>query len=151
MTPDAKQPNTKRPDRAEELAHERARMLSAESIDAQLDPKDLAWLGDHLGSCADCSAVDGEYRAIHSELRSLPAPEPPRDLWARTYAALDVVDSVAGKTVGATGTTGLGRRPLFTTAAAVGVVVVMAAVSILNQGPLRTPVTGPTASALVAV
>ena len=151
MTPDAKQPNTKRPDRAEELAHERARMLSAESIDAQLDPTDLAWLGDHLGSCADCSAVDEEYRVIHSELRSLPAPEPPRDLWARTSAALDAIDAATGKTVGATRATGLGRRPLFSTVAAVGVVVVIAAVSILSQGPLRTPGSAPTGAGLVAI
>lgn len=152
MSPEMKQPNVKRPDRAEELAHERARLLSAESVDAQLDPTDHAWLADHLGTCADCAAIDEEYRAIHDELRNLPAPEPPRDLWARTSAALDTVDAAASrKAPGGSRTAGFGRRPLFSTAIAVGFVVVIAAVSIMNQGPLRSLGSGPTGSSMVAL
>ena len=145
-------PDMKRPDRAEELTHERARMLAAESVDAQLQPNDAAWLGDHLGSCLACTAVDEEYRAIHTELHGLSKPEPPRDLWARTAAALDVVDSAAARKSPGRGTANrLAGRPLLSTAFAVGVVVVVAAVSIAQQGPLGTPRSTSTHNSLVAI
>jgi hypothetical protein len=48
-------------------------------------------------------------------------------------------------------TAGLGRRPLFSTAIAVGVVVVMASVSIMNQGPLRSPGSASTGTQFIAL
>jgi anti-sigma factor RsiW len=80
---------TKRLFGADETIHDRARMLAAESVDGSLAPGDAEWLDAHLGACPDCAAVAEEYRAIHLELGSLATPEPPRDLWARTSAALD--------------------------------------------------------------
>jgi len=66
---------------ADETIHERARMLAAESMDSALERVDAEWLGGHLASCPECAAVAEDHRAIHDELRSLAAPEPPRDLW----------------------------------------------------------------------
>src|ERR1035437_4170518 len=87
------------PEMSSAIAHERARMLAAESVDVELEPQDTDWLDGHLSVCADCRAVSDEYREIHAELRSLDMPEPPRDLWARTAAALDEVDSSARYTL----------------------------------------------------
>jgi hypothetical protein len=70
-------------------AHDRARTLLAERLTEQIDAADVAWLEEHVTACESCRAVDAEYRADRRELRSLTAPEPPRDLWARTSAALD--------------------------------------------------------------
>jgi hypothetical protein len=70
-------------------AHERARTLLAERLTEQIDAADVAWLEEHLAGCEPCRAVDAEYRVDRRELRILTAPEPPRDLWARTSAALD--------------------------------------------------------------
>ena len=134
------------PLRTEELAHDRAGMLSAEAVDAELEPRDAEWLDGHLSGCSDCRAIADEYREIHAELRSLARPEPPRDLWARTAAALDSVDAVAGKralrrTVGRRA----GSRPLIGTAVAVGLVLVITAVSVMSQSPIVH--SGPSAAA----
>lgn len=126
--------------RADVLAHERARTLAAESVDTNLDPGDAEWLAGHLVACPDCAAVAEDYRAIHTELRSLSTPEPPRDLWAQTSARLDLIDAAA-----APGSPGMGkasragRMPLISTAVAVGFVVVVAAASLLVQSPILAP------------
>ena len=72
-----------------ELIHARARLLASEAIDTELEPGDAVWLAGHLQGCPDCQTVADEYQALRNELRSLTLPEPPRDLWARTSAALD--------------------------------------------------------------
>src|SRR6185369_82136 len=68
--------------------HARARARAAERLDGPLDPAEAAWLDEHLASCA---AIAADYAAQRLELRALrePAPVPPRDLWARTAAALE--------------------------------------------------------------
>lgn len=123
-----------------ERIHERARMLAAESIDVSLQPFEAAWLAEHLNGCAECRGVAVEYRAVHDELRSLQAPVPPRDLWARTSAALDAVDRAAPRASRAVPGSPARRfafnRPLSFTGVAVGLVVVAATVSLLAQGPL---------------
>jgi len=141
----------KRLARADQLIHERARLLAAESVDTEIESGEAAWLDGHLDSCSDCAAVAEEYRAIHAELRSLSTPEPPRDLWARTSAALDQVDaSPHGRSLGI-GNAGLaGRRPLFSTAAAVGTVVVVAVASLLAQSPILAPAPAAVRSSTVA-
>lgn len=70
--------------------HERARELAAAQIDEVLPPADAAWLADHLEACPACAAVAAEYDAQHGLLFALRdvAIEPPRDLWARTSAAI---------------------------------------------------------------
>lgn len=142
---------SKRLARAEQLIHERARLLAAQSVDTELESGDAEWLNGHNDSCGDCAAVAGEYRAIHAELRSLSMPEPPRDLWARTSTALDRVDaSRAGRSLGI-GKAGLvDRRPLLSTVMAVAAVVVVAVASLLAQSPILAPGPGSTRSASVA-
>ena len=137
---------------AEEAVHERARMLAAESVDAKLESADADWLAGHLASCADCAAVADEYNAIHTELRSLKMPEVPRDLWARTSAALDTVDAAgAGKKSPAGRAPRANRRPMFGTAVAVGFVVVAAGASLLSQSPIVHPGSAATLGSNVAI
>jgi hypothetical protein len=69
--------------------HERARVRLAERMDEPLDWLEAAWLDEHLADCAECRSVDAEYAAQRAELLALRPPAPPRDLWARTSAALD--------------------------------------------------------------
>ncbi len=69
--------------------HERARVRLAERMDEPLDWLEAEWLAEHLADCADCRSVDAEYAAQRAELLALRPRVPPRDLWARTSAALD--------------------------------------------------------------
>ncbi len=133
-------PDTKHLDDA--AVHDLARNLAAESVDAELQPSDAQWLALHLDGCPDCASVAAEYQAIHDELRSLPKPEPPRDLWARTSAALDQLEqSSPHRSPVARKAARPSSRPLVSTALAVGFVVVVAAASLLVQSPLTN--TGP--------
>ena len=124
--------------RQAELLHERARLLVSEAIDTELEPGDAAWLAEHLDGCPDCRTVADEYRALREELRSLAVPEPPRDLWARTTAALDEVERSAPRKAGAI-RQGFGgwaaTRSSFGAAVAVALVVVISGVSLLSQVP----------------
>ncbi len=72
-----------------ESPHDRARELLGERFTETVDAADAAWLEEHLAGCAPCREVDAAYRADRRELRGLRVPEPPRDLWARTSAAID--------------------------------------------------------------
>jgi hypothetical protein len=74
-----------------ESGHDRARMLMSDGLLVTLEPEDAAWLGQHLDGCAECGRDWKAFRADHRLLRSLRDQqlEPPRDLWARTSAALD--------------------------------------------------------------
>ena len=73
----------------ESMNHERARRLSAVRLDQDLPPGDEADLEAHLATCSDCRAVAAGYESDRLALRALPPIEPPRDLWARTSAALE--------------------------------------------------------------
>ena len=72
-------------------AHTRARFRAAEQLIGPLDPTESAWLDDHLQSCSECHDAAAAYAAQRLELRSLAdrQPVPPRDLWARTAAAIE--------------------------------------------------------------
>ena len=74
-----------------ESGHDRARMLMSDGLLATLEPDDAAWLGRHLDGCVECGRDWKAFRADHRFMQSLrdTTPEPPRDLWARTSAALD--------------------------------------------------------------
>ncbi len=71
--------------------HDRARSRAAERLDDELDPGEAAWLDEHLAGCEACRVVAEAYVADRLALRSLRdiAPEPPRDLWARTAAGIE--------------------------------------------------------------
>ena len=72
-------------------AHGRAHSLASRELLEPLDADESAWLSRHVEGCADCRRERDAFRADRELLRSLRerAPEPPRDLWARTAAALD--------------------------------------------------------------
>ncbi|MGZ8502425.1 MAG: zf-HC2 domain-containing protein [Candidatus Limnocylindrales bacterium] len=69
--------------------HERARLLASDQLDAALSPTDAAWLDGHLADCDACRAIARAFAEDRALLRTLPMPEPPRDLWARTSVALE--------------------------------------------------------------
>jgi hypothetical protein len=71
--------------------HGRARDLAALAIDEPLSAADAAWLTGHLARCGSCRVIAIEYDEQRILLRSLrdTAPLPPRDLWARTAAAIE--------------------------------------------------------------
>jgi hypothetical protein len=71
--------------------HLRAQARAAERLETPLDPVEEAWLNDHLADCSDCSAAAADYATQRLELRALRdrQPLPPRDLWARTAAAIE--------------------------------------------------------------
>jgi hypothetical protein len=146
--------------RAAERAHQKARLLASEEIDAKLSPADAAWLAVHLRGCAACQSVADEYRVNHDELRGLATPEPPRELWARTSAGLDAVDR---RRAGRTGLAGLARLRLgylgylgrnwssLASVMAVAAVVLVVGLSLLSQGPLFAPVAAASSTANVAL
>jgi len=74
-----------------EASHDRARSLSSRQLVEPLTPDEDTWLEGHLDACTECRRESEAFVADHELLRSLrDAPiEPPRDLWARTAAALD--------------------------------------------------------------
>ena len=69
--------------------HVRLRELLAERLDAPLPAREAADLEAHLAACPACRVVERDYAALHEQLRALSAIDPPRDLWARTRAAID--------------------------------------------------------------
>jgi hypothetical protein len=75
----------------EETSHDRARALSSRRLLESLDADEEAWLGRHFETCTECQAENEGFAADQALLRSLREQpiEPPRDLWARTSAALD--------------------------------------------------------------
>jgi hypothetical protein len=75
----------------DESAHDRARALTSREMLEPLDPAEASWLAGHLDDCAECRQDREAYLADRELLRSLrdTTPVPPRDLWARTSAALD--------------------------------------------------------------
>ena len=72
-------------------SHVRARADLSDRLDFALEPDEAVWLASHLEACPDCRVVADAYAAQALELRSLRdrMPMPPRDLWARTAAAIE--------------------------------------------------------------
>src|SRR5258706_3336851 len=81
---------TRRPDDWP-LSHVRARADLSNRLDTPLEPKEANWLSSHLEACPDCRVIADAYAAQRLELRALRdrMPPPPRDLWARTSAAIE--------------------------------------------------------------
>ena len=72
--------------------HDRARLRIAERMAGDLRNEEAAWLDEHLAGCAACTNLAAQYAADRDALRALRdvAPEPPRDLWARTASAIEL-------------------------------------------------------------
>ncbi|HEY7970112.1 MAG TPA: zf-HC2 domain-containing protein [Candidatus Limnocylindrales bacterium] len=71
--------------------HARAQSDLSDRLDGSIEPLEAAWVEDHLAECAECRSVAHAYETQRQELRAMrdPAPLPPRDLWARTAAAIE--------------------------------------------------------------
>ena len=91
--------------------HERARTRAAQRLDWPLDPAEAVWLDAHLADCRSCRRRADEYLENRDRLRTLRdnAPPPPRDLWARTAAAIEL-ESQRGRR--APGARPAARRPV---------------------------------------
>lgn len=133
--------------------HGRYRELLAARLDRPLTRTENRLLVGHLRTCLDCRQTERDYLAQGALLRSMPAPIPPRDMWARTSTALDREVSRWSYRYPRFGRRAIVRdrasrfgtpSALATMVAAVGVVTVLA---ILQFGPARTP----TPSTAVAV
>lgn len=72
-------------------SHVRARAALSDRLDDVIQPAEQAWLETHLTECPDCRTIARDYAAQRLELRALRdrTSEPPRDLWARTAAAIE--------------------------------------------------------------
>jgi hypothetical protein len=75
----------------DETAHDRARATWSFGMLEPNEPGEEAWLEEHLSRCGDCRLEREAYLEDRRLLRSLreQSPEPPRDLWARTAAAIE--------------------------------------------------------------
>ncbi len=80
----------RRPD-AWATSHARAQAALSDRLDGDLELAESDWLDRHLAGCADCQATAAAYDAQRAELRAMGdrQPLPPRDLWARTSAAIE--------------------------------------------------------------
>jgi hypothetical protein len=120
-------------------AHVRARSALSERLDGSLDPAEAGWLDEHLGQCAECRATADAYAAQRLELRALRdrTPVPPRDLWARTAAAIEAEAAGRSRSAGWTP-----RRLLLVPSALIATALVVAvAVGTLTSSQL-TPAGG---------
>ena len=69
--------------------HELFRELISARLDGGLAEQDQKALADHSAGCPRCRQVEHDYAEQRRLLRALPPQIPPRDMWARTSAALD--------------------------------------------------------------
>lgn len=69
--------------------HVRYRELLAARLDRPLTRAEQRGLVAHVRACTSCQQAERDYRDQSRQLRSLSAPMPPRDMWARTSTALD--------------------------------------------------------------
>ena len=127
-----------------EASHDRARALIANGFTTPNEPTDATWLDAHIAGCAECAADLAAYVTDRELLRALRdhRPEPPRDLWARTAAAIEQDHARRGRgsrALRATGSWRIGRVPVGV-ASGLLVVVVVLGVSLAPRGiPLASP------------
>jgi hypothetical protein len=126
--------------------HLRARARASERLDGPLDPAEAAWLDDHLADCPDCAAAAADYAGQQLELRALRdrQPVPPRDLWARTAAAIEREARPSAR-----GGRRSARSLLAPYALLAGALIVAIAVGTLSVSQLNGP--GATASAAASI
>lgn len=115
--------------------HERARLRLAERMAGDLDVEEAAWLDGHLADCPFCTSVASQFVADRLALRALrdAAPQPPRDLWARTAAAIEQ-ESGGGRSADAR--TRRGSRLPLGALSGIAVIAVVIGVSTLSSSLL---------------
>ena len=94
--------------------------------------EESAWLDEHLAGCAACTSVAAQYAADRDALRALrdDAPAAPRDLWARTAAAIEHESGRQGPRE----TAGRSSRAPLGALSGIAVVAVVIGVSTLSGG-----------------
>src|SRR5688572_18118384 len=119
--------------------HERARLRVAERMAGDLGVEEARWLDEHLSDCPSCTSVAAQYAADRLALRTLrdAAPQPPRDLWARTAAAIE--QESGGKRAPATRTQGTRSRMPLGALSGLAVIAVVVGVSALSGALLPQP------------
>lgn len=130
----------------DETSHDRARALTSTEMLEPLDAADSSWLAGHLESCAECQLDRDAFLADRALLRGLRerTPEPPRDLWARTSAAIER-EARTRRGRGAVATA-RGRRLPF--GAAAGALIVMVVIGASLIPPIVQPSATPGNSAV---
>ena len=112
--------------------------LAATRVDWPLDPREAAWLDEHLAQLRGCRSVAAAYEADRLALRAMRdhQPEPPRDLWARTSAA---IEGEAASRGGSRAGLDLARRGRSRSAPcrAIAVIVVVIGASVMSGGFLN--------------
>jgi len=122
--------------------HDRARAMAAQRLDTPLETADAAWLDDHLSGCDACRSVAAAYDADRLVLRGLRdrQPEPPRDLWARTSAAIERESAGRGRRPRPAGSP-IRRMPALGILSGVAVIAVVLGATALSGGYLNGPPT----------
>ena len=121
--------------------HDRARSLAATRLLEPLEASDASWLADHLARCKSCRAIAAAYDADRLALRALRdrQPEPPRDLWARTAAAIERELASHGR-VARPGTPSRRRSmPALGVLSGVAVIAVVIGATVLSGGTTNQP------------
>jgi hypothetical protein len=134
----------------EESTHDRAHALLSTELTEQLPEDDAAWLSRHLDDCAECRRDRDAFSADHDLMQTLrtTSPEPPRDLWARTAAAIDR-EPRGRRGAAAAGARARGQVRWGAPAGAVaGVLALLLVVAV--WGPRGIPVTPPSTQAALA-
>jgi hypothetical protein len=132
----------------QESTHDRARALISSQLLEPLAEDESTWLRRHLEACAECTRNREAFAADQSLLRALreTTPQPPRDLWARTAAAID--REAPSRRRGPAGAAARpSRRPLWTglpLGATAGALLVLVVVVSSLRGPV--PQVAPPAS-----
>ncbi len=137
----------------DEAGHDRARTLLSNDLLEPLDKDDSAWLVGHLATCGACSRDREAYLADRELLRSLRdrAPEPPRDLWARTEAALEREAGRRPRGARQAPTRGRSSWRGLPLGAAAGAVIVLVVIATSGPAPIVPPSGTPGSSSVAAV
>lgn len=132
----------------DETSHDRARALTSAEMLEPLGGEDTGWLARHLETCAECRQDREALLADRALLRGLRErmPDPPRDLWARTSAAIERESRSRRRPGGARRP----RRPMpFGAAAGALIVIVVLGASFLP--PVTPPTNDPGDSSVAQV
>ena len=111
-----------------------------------IGPDEASWLDEHVASCARCASVATQYAADRLALRVLrdAQPQPPRDLWARTAAAIEQ-EAMGRHAADGAASSGRSRIPIGALSG-IAVVALVIGVSTLSSSIVTQPGAGPAAT-----
>jgi anti-sigma factor RsiW len=118
-------------------------------LEGELSPEERARTERHLATCAECSALVAELRAIIARAATLPPLEPSRDLWAGIAARIRTPIIPVGSTPVRTRT--VRRWPLAAAAAALVALSAGTTWLLTSRGAGGAPTVSPTVASRPAV